>query len=159
MSRLPAPLLCEPEAGPGAPGMIEWLEVKVLYGALVEATVSIRQLHKGRRFQMEPRPESARMCGMEAGSEPRRRTKVKSRKAGLGWVSVLGNATPVSSRGRTVLGTAAAGSCSSLPWEISPSPRCGREPGNRHSMLGEKSDHPIRVVRPGNAGGTRGVMG
>jgi len=34
---------------------------------------------------------------------------------------------------------------------------CGRDLGNRSAMLGEKSDHTIVVMKPGNAGGAKGV--
>ena len=55
--------------------MDEWMEVKVLYGALLEATVSIRQLHEDRRLLKEVRSESARTCGVEARSKPQHRAK------------------------------------------------------------------------------------
>ncbi len=66
---------------------------------------------------------------------------------------------PISDRGWTVMRAGAAGHCFTLPQEISPSPGNGRlEGGNDdRSMLGEKSDHPIVVTKPGNAGGAKGV--
>ena len=66
---------------------------------------------------------------------------------------------PISDRGWTVVRAGAAGYCFTLPQEISLSPNVGRpEEGNdARSMLGEKSDHLIVVMKPGNAGGAKGV--
>jgi hypothetical protein len=33
----------------------------------------------------------------------------------------------------------------------------GRDRGNATPTPGEKSDHPIRALKPGNAGGAKGV--
>ncbi len=62
----------------------------------------------------------------------------------------------------TVLGAAIAGHFSSLPQEIStgPSPlgggRACRGNDARTTPM-EKSDHPILAMKPGNAGGAKGV--
>ena len=66
---------------------------------------------------------------------------------------------PISDRGPGVLRAEAAGHCFTLPQELSPGPQCGRlEEGNDdQSMLGEKSDRPIVVTKPGNAGGAKGA--
>ena len=100
---------------------------------------------------------------MEARGETQHRTQVKPRKAGPIWVSVLVNATPdYPIVVRTVLGTAAAGSCSFLPQEISPGPHwsVGHQEGNDAGPKpGEKSDHPIVARKPAKAGGAKGVMG
>jgi hypothetical protein len=71
----------------------------------------------------------------------------------------LSTRRPISDRGRGVLRAEAAGHYFILPQEISPGPLSGRsEEGNDdRSMLGEKSDRPIVVWKPGNAGGAKGT--
>jgi len=66
---------------------------------------------------------------------------------------------PISVGGRGVVRADAAEHCFTLPQEISPGPHGGRlEEGNDdRSMLGEKSDRPIVVSKPGNAGGAKGA--
>ena len=59
---------------------------------------------------------------MDARGEPQHRTQVNPRKAGLPGQACVSTRRPVSNRGRTVLGAAAAGSHSSLPQEISSGP-------------------------------------
>ena len=62
----------------------------------------------------------------------------------------------------TVLGAVTAGHCSPLPQEISMGPPVsGSVLGGNDAcaMLMEKSDHPIVVMKPGNAGGAKGVTG
>jgi len=91
---------------------------------------------------------------MEARGEPQHRTQVKPRKAGLSGRACPTTRRPISNRGRTVLGTEAAGSGSSLPQEISPSPLSGRaqEGNDAGPMPGEKSDHLIvarKLVKAG----------
>jgi len=56
--------------------------------------VSRRQLHETERVESTPVVFAARTCGMEARGKPQHRMKMKLRKAGLTWASVLGNATP-----------------------------------------------------------------
>jgi len=98
---------------------------------------------------------------MEARGEPQHRTQVKPCKAGLPGQACPVTRRPISNRGRTVLGTVAAGSCSSLPQEISPGPLSGRAQGGNDagSMPGEKSDHSIVARKPVKAGRAKGVMG
>lgn len=100
-----------------------------------------------------------RACEMEARGVPQHRTQVKPRKAGLSGQACIPSRRPISNRGRTVVGTAAAGSCSFLPQEISPGPRGGRAQGGNDagSMPGEKSDHLIVARKPVKAGGAKGV--
>ncbi len=74
-------------------------------------------------------------------------------------LACLSTRHPISDRGRGVLRAEAAGHYFTLPQEISPGPPSGRlEEGNdNRSMLGEKSDRPIVVLKPGNAGGAKGA--
>ena len=128
--------------------------------------MSQRQLH-----EMNPLAPSiafifaVRPCGMEARGEPRYRTQVNpyAGRPGLGecaWQHEAQYPTVT----KLVVGAAIARHCSSLPREIStsPSPDGG---GRRHGgndvlpMLAEKSDHPIVAMKPGNAGGAKGVTG
>ena len=98
---------------------------------------------------------------MEARGEPQHRTQVKPRKAGLSGQACLATRRPISNRDRTVVGTEAAGSCSSLPQEISLGPLDGRAQGGNDagSMPGEKSDCPIVARKPTKAGRAKGAMG
>jgi len=112
---------------------------------------------------MDSKPSSARPCGMEARGEPQHRTQVNP-PAGLsepGKCAREHDAQFPTVAG-TVLGAGAAGHCFPLPHEISTSPPgSGRWPGgnNGHPKLGEKSDHLVVVMKPGNAGGAKGVAG
>jgi len=105
---------------------------------------------------------AVRPCGMEARGIPQHRTKVKPRKAGLAWVSVLDDATP-----------------HIQPWlgrywgrerreVLHPYPRrslrvrnVGRVQGGNDAIPtpGEKSDHSIVAKKPAKAGRAKGVMG
>jgi hypothetical protein len=98
---------------------------------------------------------------MEARGKPQRRTQVKPCKAGLSGQACSATRRPISNRGRTALGTEAAGSCSSLPQEISPGPPRGRAQGGNDagSMPAEKSDHLMVARKPVKAGRAKGVMG
>src|SRR3990172_5521115 len=129
--------------------------------SLLEATMSRRQLHEEEAGLCTAEAFPARACGMEARGQPQHRTQGKTRKAGLSGQACRSTRRPISNRDRTVLGTEAAGSCSSLPQEISPGPPCGRAQGGNDagSMPGEKSDHPIIVRKPVKAGRAKGVMG
>jgi hypothetical protein len=100
---------------------------------------------RGRRWLCTAEAFPVRACGMEARGLPQHRTQVKPRKAGLSGRACPTTRHPISNRDRTVLGTEAAGSCSSLPQEISPGPLCGRAQGGNDadSRPGEKSDLPI----------------
>ena len=128
--------------------------------------MSQRQLHEMNPFD----PPivfifAARPCGMEARGEPWYRTQVNPC---AGWLGLGKCASRHEARyptvARRVVGAAIAGHCSPLPREIStsPSPDGG---GRRHGgndvlpMLAEKSDHPIVAMKPGNAGGAKGVTG
>ena len=116
---------------------------------------------RGRSWLCTAETFPVRACGMEARGLPQHRTQVKPRKAGLSGQACSPTRRPISNRGRTVLGTEAAGSCSPLPQEISLGPLCGRAQGGNDadSMPGEKSDHPIVARKPAKAGRAKGVMG
>ena len=129
---------------------------------LSEATASQRQLHE-RKDSMKSRIFAARPCGMEARGEPQHRTQVNpsagwpgqgeyARKYDVQYPTVAG----------AVVGAGAAGHCSSLPQEISTGPPWGGrglEGNNELPMPVEKSDHLVVAMKPGNAGGAKGVAG
>ena len=98
---------------------------------------------------------------MEARGVPQHRTQVNpsAGRSGRGKCAWQHDARFPTVAG-TVLGAEAAGHCSSLPQEIStgPSPS-GRVRGGNDARPKpvEKSDHPIQVMKPGNAGGAEGV--
>ena len=81
-----------------------------------------------------------------------------SRLFGPGLACLL-TQRPISDRGRGVVGAVAAGHCLILPQEISSGPHCGKlEGGNDDRLMpGEKSDRPILVLTPGNAGRAKGA--
>ena len=106
---------------------------------------------------------AARPCGMEARDEPQYRTQVNPT---AGWSGPGECASQHEAQYPTgaggVVGAAIAGHCSPLPQEISSGPRPqGRgsvQGGNdAYAMPVEKSDHPVVALKPGNAGGAKGV--
>lgn len=95
---------------------------------------------------------------MEAVGKPQHRTKVKPRKAGLTWVSVPGIATPDLQWWQDGIEDGGGGTWFILtPGDLPESARGGRDRGNAMPTLREKSDHPIGAMKPGNAGGAKGV--
>lgn len=97
---------------------------------------------------------------MEAVSEPQHRTKVNLSAGCLAWVSVPSNMTPDI---RSVPGSSRGGSGGTLlnltPRDLHRSDLFGRadEGNDRGLMSVERSDHLIVVMKPGNAGGAKGV--
>ena len=100
---------------------------------------------------------------MEAGGQPWYRTQVNSRAGWFGWVSVLGSTTPdirpcwassgSGDRGKRLILT---------PGGLHGSAEGGGsvcEGNDAHAMPVQKSDHPIVVLKPGNAGGAKGMTG
>ncbi len=93
---------------------------------------------------------------MEARGEPQHRTQVHPRKAGLPGHACDSTRRPVSNRGRTVVGAAAARSHSSLLQESSFRPRFGRaqEGNDAGPTRMEKSDYRehqgVDIVLQGN---------
>ena len=136
--------------------------VRVPYGALLEVTVSRRQLHEVERVEETPGARAVRPCGMEARGKPQHRTKVKPRKAGPVWVSVLGSATPDIQPRRDGIGDGGGGTLLILTLgDLFGSAVSGRPQGGNDArpMPGEKSDRPIVARKPGNSGGAKGAMG
>lgn len=119
---------------------------------------------RGRTAQVEP----ARSCGMEAASEPQLRTQVKLRKAARSGVSAPPSVTPDIQSWPSSIGDGGGGTlCRLTQGELpgsaargNPAPVGGKETPTTHRCPGnerEKSDHPIVVMKPGNAGGAKGV--
>ncbi len=125
--------------------------------------MSRRQLHESEADMKTTELFAARPCGMEARGEPRYRTQVNpcAGWSGLGKCASKHDAQYPTAAG-TVMGAAIAGHFSSSPQEISTGPpplgdgrACGGN--NARTMSVEKSDHPIVAMKPGNAGGAKGV--
>jgi len=152
------------------------LEVKVLYGSLLEETMSRRQLHETERRaarcwkqcptvltrEVGPLGVSARSCGMEARDEPQHRAKAKLRKADVVWVSARPGVTPSFQTRRRGSGDGCGGThCALTRGELRWSGIAGRRGGGNDDppMPKEKSDHLVVVMKPGNAGGAKGVTG
>jgi len=97
---------------------------------------------------------------MEAVSEPQHRTKVNLIAGCLAWVSAPAVTTPDI---RPWPGSNRGGSGGTLlnltPRDLHRSEWLGRARGGNDNgpMSVEKSDHPIVVLKPGNAGGAKGV--
>ena len=89
---------------------------------------------------------------MEARGESQHRTQVNPRKAGLPGQACRLTQRPISNRGRTVVGAAAARSYSYL------TPRDLHEGNDADSMPGEKSDRLVVARKPVKAGGAKGAM-
>jgi hypothetical protein len=105
---------------------------------------------------------SARSCGMEALDEPQPRAKAKLRKAFDAWASVPSNVTPdIQSRHRGVGDGSGGTLCVLTRGDLHRSAPSGRRGGGNDDPTTpvEKSDHPTVVMKPGNAGGARGVTG
>jgi len=125
--------------------------------------MSRRQLHEAERGKARDaaveRP-SVRSCGMEALDAAQHRTKVKLRKAGWVWVSIPTNVTPDIQSWPTGSGDGGGVKlCVLTQGDLYGSALRGRSEGGNDDRptLVEKSDHPIRAVRPGNSGGAKGV--
>ena len=105
---------------------------------------------------------AARPCGMEALDVPQHRTQVNP---SAGWPGpgecALQHDARYPTGTRSVVGAVAARHRSFLPREISTGPRGGsvHEGNDVCAKPVEKSDHPVVAVKPGNAGGAKGVTG
>lgn len=141
--------------------MDETLGVKVPDGALLEATVTRRQLREICRplcagYRIAP----VRARGEEARGEPWHRTQVKPCKAGPTWVSMLVNAKPDIQSRRDGNGDGGRGTWFVLTsGDLGRSVRSGRRRGGDDAppMWAEESDHLVLAWKPGNAGGAKGV--
>ena len=140
-----------------APGMDARLEVRVLYGALLEATVSQWQLHEAQGRAVRSKRRFHYREDVWDGS--RRRTAAPNASEALCRPVQPGERAEnrdarYSVEVGTVLGPGAAGHCASLPWEISSGPTLvGRSGGNdARPMPEEKADHLIVALKPGKAG-------
>lgn len=103
---------------------------------------------------------AARRCGMEACSELQHRTRVNSGAGRSVWVSVPGNVTPsIQSRQDGIRSGGGRKSCDLTLGDLHESTRSGRPCSDARTKLVEKSDHPIGAMKPGNAGGAKGVTG
>ena len=135
--------------------------VEVPDGALLEATVTRRQLRETCRPSLTAyRVESVRTREMEARGEPPYRTQVKPRKAGPTWVSTPDSATPDFQSRRDGIGDGDGGKRLVLtPGDLDGSAVSGRrrEGNDALPMSVEESDHPVVALKPGNAGGAKGV--
>lgn len=108
---------------------------------------------------------AARSCGMEARGQAWNRTRVNPRSGrwGLGKRAFQRDAR-YPTEAPAVEGAAFMRSDSSLPQEVSTAPPRpswrggnGCEGNDASVMAAEKSDHPIVALKPGNAGGAKGV--
>jgi hypothetical protein len=107
-----------------------------------------------------PANEPVRGCGMEARSETQPRTYVNSDAGWSAWVSVPPNATPdIQSWQDSIRSGGGVKSWSLTLGDLCGSSSRGRPRGNTGSKPAEKSDHPIVAMKPGNAGGAKGVTG
>jgi len=165
-----------------APGMGAELKMKVLYGSLLEETMSRRQLHEAERRAGRDqrwssqrwirdaqavwtlcRSVSVRSCGMEALDAAQHRAKAKLRKANEVWVSVPSNVTPdIQSRPRSSGDGGGVKLCVLTQGVLHGSAAAvgGKEATTTHRCLSvERSDHFVVAMKPGNAGGAKGVTG
>ena len=141
-------------------GMNQSFGVEVPDGALLEATVIRRQLRETCRPTSAYRVEPVRACGMEAGGGPPHRTKVKPRKAGPTWVSARCSAKPDIQSRWDGIGDGGGGTRLVLtPGDLGGSAVSGRrrEDYDALPMFAEESDHLVVALKPGNAGGAKGV--
>ena len=131
--------------------------------------MSEKQLHEPERGLSWPLRGgfAVRSCEMEARSVPQHRTKVNLQAGWLAWVSVPQDVTPgIRSRPTGSGGGSGGTSLGLTPGDLERSERCDGSPtdlvglcgGNdRRPMPLEKSDHLVVVMKPGNAGGAKGM--
>lgn len=97
---------------------------------------------------------------MEAGNELQHRTRVNAGAGRSVWVSVPRNVTPdIQSRQDGIRRGGGRTTCVLTLGDLSGSAERGRSVGDGVPKPAEKSDHLIRAMRPGNAGGAKGVTG
>jgi hypothetical protein len=97
---------------------------------------------------------------MEARSESQHRTKVNPCAGSFVWVSMLRNATPyIRSRQGCIGGGSGEKFCVLTLGDLLGSATGGRPGSDAGTMSGQKSDHLIVAMKPGNVGGAKGVTG
>lgn len=97
---------------------------------------------------------------MEARSESQHRTKVNPCAGSFVWVSALRSTTPnVRSRQGCTGGGGGVKFCVLTLGDLLGSATRGRLASDDGPMSGEKSDHLVVVMKPGNAGEAKGVTG
>ena len=138
--------------------------------------MSRRQLHEAERGVVSRRRRrvavlirdaasartTVRSCGMEGLDEPQHRAQAKLRKAFGVWVSVPSNVTPdIQSRPRGIGDGGGGTLCVLTRGDLHRSAASGRRGGGNDdpTMPVEKSDHLTVALKPGNAGGAKGVTG
>ena len=96
---------------------------------------------------------------MEAGCQAQHRTRVNPCAGRTTWVSVLRNATPdIQSWSYGTGGGGGAKTRHLIPGDLLGSaPVGGRLRRKAWTTTGEKSDHLIVALKPGNSGGAKGV--
>ena len=95
---------------------------------------------------------------MEARSEPQHRTKVNLCAGRSDWVSVRECATPNVQTRQDGSGGGGGGKTYLLTLgDLPVSALSGRKARNGQTKRREKSDHLIVALKPGNAGGAKGV--
>lgn len=129
--------------------------------------MSEKQLHEPNVRPRLVRRYAVRPCEMEACSESQHRTSVNLRAGCLTWASELVRATPhIRSGSSSSEGGSGETFLSLTPRDLqrshsSPRPWASvgrvREGNDNDPMSLEKSDHPIVVTKPGNAGGAKGM--
>ncbi len=120
----------------------------------------IRRQLRGAGNRRPERFGTVRTRGMEAVGEVPHRAKANLRKAGPTWVSLPSVAKPcIQSRRPGIGGDGGMKSFTPYPVRSLAVRKGGRTSGDTGPRPWEKSDHPIVVWKPGNAGGAKGVMG
>ncbi len=105
---------------------------------------------------------SARSCEMEALDQLQHRAKAKLRKAVRAWVSAPSSVTPHIQSWLCGTGDGVVGSSVHLTrGELSGSAQAvgGEEETTTRRCRWEQSDHLVVALKPGNAGGAKGVTG
>jgi hypothetical protein len=156
--------LCRAERDQGALGMGESLWGASPLRGRSEATVSQRQLHVTRDGDESTASVFAvRPCGMEAGGQPWNRTRVNPRTGWSGWASVPSNTKPDIRSCRDSSGGGVHGKRLTLtPGDLRGSAGDSGSVGGGNDAPAtpvQKSDHPVVAMKPGNAGGAKGVTG
>ena len=161
----PLPAAKPPEAGCAGHGAV--IEGESPLWDLSEVTMSEKQLHESLLRTGSIIGPAARSCEMEARSVPQHRTKVNLQAGLLAWVSGPASVTPnIRSWPGSIGGGSGGTSLCLTPGDLDRSKRCVDRPtdlvglcgGNDHRPMSfEKSDHLVVVLKPGNAGGAKGM--